>query len=241
MWSTRATGTFCGERVAYLKNVEIPEGREDWYGEAQVSEKEETLQEHCLRAIRRASLPGEHGLILMGSGDWNDGMNRIGARGRGESVWLTQFLSVVARRFGRLTGESELLSLAEKLNRVLEQCAWDGRWYLRAYDDAGNPVCGGERIDALAQSWAVFAGLQSERCESAMQSVKERLIDWDAGVLRLLAPPFDGEADTVGYIAGYVPGVRENGGNTRTRLAGRGSPWRNWGQVEERLARPSTR
>lgn len=221
------------ERVAYLKNVEIPEGREDWYGEAQVSEKEETLQEHCLRAIRRASLPGEHGLILMGSGDWNDGMNRIGARGRGESVWLTQFLSVVARRFGRLTGESELLSLAEKLKRVLEQCAWDGRWYLRAYDDAGNSVCGGERIDALAQSWAVFAGLQSERCESAMQSVKERLIDWDAGVLRLLAPPFDGEADTVGYIAGYVPGVRENGGQYTHAACWTGIALAELGQVED--------
>lgn len=200
------------ERVPYLCNVEIPEGREDWYGQAQVSSKEETLREHCMRAIRRASLPGEHGLILMGTGDWNDGMNRIGARGRGESVWLTQFLSVVVRRFGRLVGDKELMALSEKLNRVLEQCAWDGKWYLRAYDDEGNPVCGGERIDALAQSWAVFSGLQAGRCECAMRAVRERLIDWDAGILRLLAPPFDGEADTVGYIAGYVPGVRENGG-----------------------------
>ena len=116
---------------------------------------------------------------------------------------------------------------------MLEQCAWDGRWYLRAYDDAGNPVCGGERIDALAQSWAVFAGLQSERCESAMQSVKERLIDWDAGVLRLLAPPFDGEADTVGYIAGYVPGVRENGGQYTHAACWTGIALAELGQVED--------
>ena len=114
---------------------------------------------------------------------------------------------------------------------VAQMCIRDR--YLRAYDDAGNPVCGGERIDALAQSWAVFAGLQSERCACAMQSVKERLIDWDAGVLRLLAPPFDGEADTVGYIAGYVPGVRENGGQYTHAACWTGIALAELGQVED--------
>ncbi|MBE5766963.1 MAG: hypothetical protein E7335_07370 [Clostridiales bacterium] len=199
-------------RIPYLKNEKIPEEREDWYGEAQVSEVEESLFEHCMRAIRRSVRKGSHGLILMGTGDWNDGMNRIGAEGRGESVWLTQFLSVVAREFGHLTGQKELINLSEELNRAIENAAWDGKWYRRAYDDAGRPVGGGERIDAISQSWAVFAGLDKVRTKQAMESVKERLINSEDGIVRLLAPPFDGECESIGYIAGYVPGVRENGG-----------------------------
>ncbi len=203
----------------FLKDVDIPEGHEDWYGEAALSTEKGTLNEHCLRAIRRARQTGAHGLLLMGCGDWNDGMNRVGRRGTGESVWLTEFMIVVLEAYAPLCDEptaAEFKELAGQLREAIEQNAWDGRWYRRAYMDDGTPLGsaeteGGCQIDALAQSWAVIAGLSRERVKMAMAEVEKRLFDRKYDIIKLLTPPFDGSCDP-GYIRGYPPGIRENGG-----------------------------
>ena len=216
----RETGdeTILDEEIPFLEDETIPEGREDWYGEARMSGESATLREHGLRAIDRAARFGEHGLLLMGTGDWNDGMNRVGREGRGESVWLSEFMIAVIQAFAPCCGEAErerLRALSDKLRENIEREGWDGGWYLRAYDDRGEKLGGHEnaecRIDSLPQSWAVLAGLDRVRCQAAMNAVSESLIDRKNGVIRLLTPPFDGES-APGYIRGYPPGVRENGG-----------------------------
>jgi len=206
------------EEVPFLKDVAIPEGREDWYGEPEQGESA-ALHEHCLRAIERAARTGAHGLLLMGAGDWNDGMNRVGVRGRGESVWLTEFMIAVIGRYAVCCTEAEnerLKEMSLRLREALEREAWDGRWYLRAFDDEGRPLGGRAsqvcRIDSLSQSWAVLAGLDRVRCEQAMDEVSRQLVDQGSGLIRLLTPPFDGAEEDPGYIRGYPPGVRENGG-----------------------------
>jgi len=206
--------------VPFLKDVPIPDGREDWYGQAEPSEQSASLHEHCLRAIRQALRLGKHGLLLMGAGDWNDGMNRVGHMGVGESVWLSEFAVVVLESYAPLCDEqtqSEFHEIAGRLREALEQHAWDGRWYRRAFMDDGTPLGsweteGGCRIDSLSQSWAVLAGLSRERVKTAMNEVQSQLFDRDAGLIRLLTPPFDGHTTDPGYIRGYPPGVRENGG-----------------------------
>ena len=209
------------EQIAYLEDVAIPEGREDVYREMAPGGVVETLHGHCMRAFRRAAgATGAHGLLRMGAGDWNDGMNRVGARGRGESVWLSQFAVACASEYRAVAPvEADrvwLWRLGEELRGAVEAHGWDGGWYLRAYDDdgralggAGSPEC---RIDAISQAWAVLAGLDGERCRRAMDAAWERLVDVDAGVIRLLTPPFEGRGPDPGYIRGYPPGVRENGG-----------------------------
>lgn len=203
----------------YLKDVDIQPGREDWYGEAQHAEAVGSLREHCLRALHRAYQPGEHGLLLMGGGDWNDGMNRIGARGKGESVWLSEFYQVAAREFMPYCSPEEQALLEQRcaaLSCAVEESGWDGGWYLRAIDDDGRPVGGREctqcQIDALSQCWAVLAGQDEVRARTAMQEVLHRLVDKEHGLVKLLTPPFTGEDIDPGYIRGYPPGVRENGG-----------------------------
>ena len=216
----RETGdeSILDETIPFLEDEAIPEGREDWYGDARESAERATLLEHGLRAIDRAAQFGEHGLLLMGTGDWNDGMNRIGREGRGESVWLSEFMIAVIRLFAPCCGEADwerLRALFDKLRESVEREGWDGGWYLRAYDDRGEKLGGHEnsecRIDSLPQSWAVLAGLDRVRCQTAMNAVSESLIDRKNGIIRLLMPPFDGES-APGYIRGYPPGVRENGG-----------------------------
>ena len=182
-----------------------------------------SLYEHCVRAIERACTVGQHGLPLMGSGDWNDGMNRVGADGKGESVWLAWFLTATLRSFavhadarGDTTAATRWRARADAYVDAVERTAWDGAWYRRAYYDDGTPLgtatddeC---RIDAIAQSWAVLSGAADpERARMAMRSVNERLIRDDARLLLLLAPPFDRSVRDPGYIKGYLPGVRENG------------------------------
>ncbi len=206
--------------IPFLKDVPIPKGHEDWYGEALPSEKTASLHEHCLRAIRRAYRTGTHGLLLMGSGDWNDGMNRVGHEGIGESIWLTEFMIVVLEKYAPLCNEetqSEFFRLASQLREAIELHGWDGKWYRRAYMDDGTPLGssqsdGGCRIDSLAQSWAVLAGLSRDRVKTAMSEVEKQLIDRENGIIKLLTPPFDGEIPDPGYIRGYPPGIRENGG-----------------------------
>ncbi len=212
------------EDVFYLKDVPIPDGQEDWYGVAEVSQVSEPLYLHCLRALRRAARTGEHGLPLIGTGDWNDAMNSVGDEGRGESVWLGWFLSVTQRRFAAVIrriglGEDadELEKGAAALEAALEEHGWDGAWYRRAFFDDGTPLgsaindeC---RIDCISQAWAAISGRGNpQRVQSAMQAVEKHLVSWEEGILRLLWPPFANTAQEPGYIKGYLAGVRENGG-----------------------------
>jgi len=179
---------------------------------------------HCVKAILHGLRFGAHGLPLIGSGDWNDGMNLVGRRGKGESVWLAFFLCHVLREFAevaRLRGdlafagrcETEAVQLAQRI----EESAWDGQWYRRAYLDDGSPLGSAGnaecQIDSVAQSWSVLSGAgNAARSRSAMHAVERRLVRRDDGLVQLLDPPFDTSALDPGYIRGYVPGVRENGG-----------------------------
>ncbi|HEU4748332.1 MAG TPA: hypothetical protein VFS56_07500, partial [Gemmatimonadaceae bacterium] len=182
-----------------------------------------TVYDHCARALRRACTRGSHGLPLIGSGDWNDGMNRVGIEGKGESVWLAWFLITTVRKFalhaeGR--GDSalagDLLRIADDYVDAVESSAWDGEWYRRAYFDDGSPL--GSRtsdeckIDSIAQSWSVISGAGDPgRSAIAMASLNRYLVNEDAGIILLLTPPFDKTTHDPGYIQGYLPGVRENG------------------------------
>ena len=209
------------EEVPYLIDVEIPEDDDDWYGVPEVSSLSESLDAHCMRAIRRAaSMTGVHGLPLMGAGDWNDGMNFVGDGG-GESVWLGQFLSVVAEDYAAVAESEEqreeLLSLAARMREAVEASGWDGAWYRRAYYRDGAPLGsvsseGGCRIDLIAQCWAVVAGLDPERCRQAMDSAWSQLFDPEHRLIKLLTPPLADAPRDPGYIARYPAGVRENGG-----------------------------
>ena len=213
----RATGdaAVLDEEIPYLEDVEIPAGREDYYGPAQASSATGTLRQHCLRAVDSVRL-GAHGLPLMGAGDWNDGMSRVGAAGRGESVWLGFFLAETLRRFAPYCAaetREALLSRREALLAAAEEHAWTGEWYARAWFDDGQilgaPGCEECEIDLLPQVWAVFAG--AKHAETALESALARLVDRENGIVRLLDPPFDGLTEP-GYIRAYPPGVRENGG-----------------------------
>jgi cyclic beta-1,2-glucan synthetase len=183
-----------------------------------------TLYEHCVRAIRHGLRYGEHGLPLIGSCDWNDGMDRVGHKGRGESVWLGWFQIEVLQRFAEVAERrgdygfaTTCHGAAQMLASNIEHNAWDGNWYRRAYFDDGTPL--GSRandecqIDSISQSWGVLSGAADpERAASAMAAVDQRLVRRDAGLVQLLDPPFDDGVLDPGYIRGYVPGVRENGG-----------------------------
>jgi cyclic beta-1,2-glucan synthetase len=188
-----------------------------------VSPQRGTLYEHCLRAIDRTLTAGAHGLPLIGTGDWNDGMNRVGHLGHGESTWLGWFLHAVLSQFAlvcetRAQGDTatRYRSEAARLAQVLE-LAWDGDWYRRGYFDDGTPLGSAQseegKIDSMAQSWAVLSGAApARRAERAMDAVRTVLIHRPAQVILLLTPPFDSSAHDPGYIRGYVPGIRENGG-----------------------------
>ena len=207
------------ERVEFLKDIEIPEGREDVYAQMEPSGAYASLREHCMRALNRAYKTGSHGLLLMGAGDWNDGMNRVGTEGRGESVWLSMFCSVCLREFaGIMDGdEREKLELrADELIAAVEKNGWDGEWYLRAYNDDGMPLgshandeC---RIDLISQAWAAFAGCDEARTCKALDAAWRELYEPKERIMKLLTPPFTGKSSDPGYIAAYPPGVRENGG-----------------------------
>jgi len=183
-----------------------------------------TLYEHCVRAIKHALRPGKHGLPLIGSGDWNDGMDQVGNKGQGESVWLAFFLYDVLIRFARVAnahGDFEFTATckneAATMQSNIEASAWDGEWYLRAWFDDGVPLGSKDntecRIDAIAQSWSVLSGAAPDsRATMAMDSLNKYLVRRDLKLIQLLDPPFEGKGLNPGYIKGYVPGVRENGG-----------------------------
>jgi cyclic beta-1,2-glucan synthetase len=183
-----------------------------------------TLYRHCLAAIERGRTAGAHGLPLFGSGDWNDGMDRVGIGGLGESVWLGWFLHATLTRFAPLcermgeTGRAdELRGHADRLRQALGASAWDGEWYRRGYYDDGRPLGSARsdecRIDSLSQSWAVLAsGADERRAAAAMDAARRHLVREDDGLIMLLTPPFDRGTEDPGYIKAYPPGVRENGG-----------------------------
>jgi len=212
------------EQVPFLEGRALGPDEEAYYDLPQCSTELATLYEHCVRSIKQGLRFGRHGLPLMGTGDWNDGMNLVGRGGKGESVWLAWFLCDSLRLFGDLAagrGDDELARLcldqAEELRANIEAHAWDGGWYRRAYFDDGTPLgsSGNEecRIDSVSQSWAVISGAgDTLRARQAMAAVDESLVERDAGLIKLLDPPFDSSALEPGYIKGYVPGVRENGG-----------------------------
>jgi cyclic beta-1,2-glucan synthetase len=212
------------QAVHFLEGRALGPDEESYYDLPGRSAESASLYEHCARAIRHGLRYGEHGLPLMGSGDWNDGMNLVGIHGKGESVWLGFFLHTVLNSFAGLAerrGDQPFAELclreAKDLRRNLARHAWDGAWYRRAWFDDGallgtwsNDECS---IDSIAQSWSVLSGAGDvARSRMAMDALDERLVRRDSGLIQLLDPPFDKSALNPGYIKGYVPGVRENGG-----------------------------
>src|SRR5581483_11493441 len=221
-----ATGdaTVLAEPVHFLEGRPVNPEDDSYYDLPARSAETASLYQHCVRAIERGLSFGSHGLPLMGSGDWNDGMDQVGAKGKGESVWLGFFLydvlerfSALARAQGDTTFAERCVSEAARLRASLEEHGWDGAWYRRAYFDDGTPLGSAEntecRIDSIAQSWSVLSGAgDAERSRHAMQALEQHLVRRDDGLVQLLDPPFDKGTSNPGYIKGYVPGVRENGG-----------------------------
>lgn len=212
------------EMLPFRTGDPLAEDEEERYGHYALTEEKASLYEHCCRALERGTTFGPQGLPLMGAGDWNDGMNRVGIEGRGESVWLGWFLTATLKRFAALSeryGETEraerFRERATSLIRALETQAWDGDWYRRAYYDDGTPL-GSDRnrecqIDSLPQSWSVISGGgDPERVAEALASVDARLVREEDRLLLLFTPPFDETPHDPGYIKGYPPGIRENGG-----------------------------
>ncbi|HZW36495.1 MAG TPA: protein ndvB, partial [Candidatus Deferrimicrobiaceae bacterium] len=212
------------EPVPFVEGRPVNPEEDSYYDLPGRSEQAASLYEHCMRSILRGLATGEHGLPLMGSGDWNDGMNLVGIHGKGESVWLGFFLYEVLLRFAEVAGTRGDLSFAERCRREadqvrlkIEQNGWDGAWYRRAYFDDGSPLGSGSnpecQIDSIAQSWSVLSGAgNAGRSRMAMEAVDRRLVRRDHALIQLLDPPFDKSELNPGYIKGYVPGVRENGG-----------------------------
>ena len=212
------------EQVPFLEDALLPEDVDESYSIPKVSGESGTVYEHSLRALKRGLRFGEHGLPLIGSGDWNDGFSRVGREGKGESVWLGWFIISTLKRFVNLCELRQDLELVKYYHQVIEDLGknielhgWDGEWYRRAYFDNGTPL-GSSRnaecqIDAIAQSWSVLSGsAKPSRAKDAMQALEHYLLRKGEGILLLLTPPFDHDQLEPGYIKGYVPGVRENGG-----------------------------
>jgi len=212
------------EACPFLESRPLKDGEPSNYELPRVSEQKSSVYDHCLRAIRHGLSYGVHGLPLMGTCDWNDGMSLVGAGGKGESVWLAFFLITVLKRFApiaRLHSDAAFADLCESeaatLHERVEASAWDGDWYKRAWFDDGTPLGSAAnsecQIDSIAQSWSVLSGAASpERARTAMASLHRRLVHADTRIVQLLDPPFDTSQPSPGYIQGYVPGVRENGG-----------------------------
>jgi cyclic beta-1,2-glucan synthetase len=212
------------EKIPFLSALPLTSGEEERYAEYPHSEDRFSLMDHCLRAIEMGATKGVHGLPLMGTGDWNDGLNRVGVNGRGESVWLAWFLCDVLKRFavicenyGNIGAAQRYRLKAKEYAAAVERSAWDGDWYRRAYFDDGKPLGSIQsdecQIDAIAQSWSVLSGSgDQKRSAQAMQSVLDRLIDQPHRLSLLFTPPFDKTLSDPGYIKGYMPGTRENGG-----------------------------
>jgi cellobiose phosphorylase len=212
------------ERVPFLKSPVLGPDQEEDFNLPEVSGQTGTVYEHSVRALEHGYRLGPHSLPLMGTGDWNDGMNKVGAHGTGESVWNGWFFVTVLKAFAELAGRrgdthraAWCKERAESLRAALEANAWDGGWYRRAYFDDGTPLGSAQndecQIDAIPQAWAVISGAADpSRAQRAVAAVEERLVRPEGKLIQLFDPPFDRGALQPGYIKGYVPGIRENGG-----------------------------
>jgi cellobiose phosphorylase len=222
--TTTGDNTLLDEVVPFIKSPVLREDQEEDFNLPATSEQTGTIYEHCVRALKHGYRLGAHGLPLMGTGDWNDGMNKVGAHGKGESVWngwffvtvLNAFSSLATRR-GQADDAAWCRERSESLRTSLEANAWDGAWYRRAYFDDGTPLGSAQndecQIDAIPQAWAVISGMaKPERIRSAMDAVQKRLVRTKDKLIQLFDPPFDKGVLQPGYIKGYVPGIRENGG-----------------------------
>jgi cyclic beta-1,2-glucan synthetase len=212
------------EMVPFLEGPVLHEGEQEAYFQPAVSDEQATLFEHCARALDQSLALGSHSLPLIGTGDWNDGMNRVGEQGKGESIWLGWFLHTALTGFAQLADGRDAQSRAANwrrhaaaLGEAIERDGWDGNWYRRAYFDDGtvlgsasNSEC---RIDSIAQSWSVISQAgDPARAARAMAAVEKYLVRQDDGLVLLFTPPFDQTTLDPGYIKGYPPGIRENGG-----------------------------
>jgi cellobiose phosphorylase len=212
------------ESVPFLHAPLLKPGEEDHFDLPEVSGQIATLYEHCVRALEHGLKLGPHNLPLMGTGDWNDGMNQVGAHGKGESVWNGWFMLATLQDFAAVAANRTdpkragwCRERAESLRAALEAHAWDGQWYRRAYFDDGTPLGSAAndecQIDSIAQSWAVISGAaDASRARQAMTAVQQRLVRESDRLILLFDPPFDKGKLEPGYIKGYVPGIRENGG-----------------------------
>ncbi|MDR3628154.1 MAG: protein ndvB, partial [Ignavibacteriaceae bacterium] len=221
--STGDTGIL-DEKINFLEGRAVNKEDDSYYDLPNKSKESASLYQHCVRAITKGLVFGKHGLPLMGTGDWNDGMNMVGKQGIGESVWLGFFLYKVLMEFTKLAGIKGDITFAERcqmeaemLQRNIEQNGWDGNWYRRAYFDDGTPLGSASnqecKIDSIAQSWSVLSGAgEAVHSEMAMDALDKYLVRRKYKLIQLLDPPFDKSNLNPGYIKGYVPGVRENGG-----------------------------
>ncbi|MDQ2890426.1 MAG: glycosyl transferase [Gemmatimonadota bacterium] len=212
------------ELVPFVSGPELERGEDEVFLRPVTGVAPASLYEHCCRALDRSLTAGPHGLPLMGTGDWNDGMNRVGREGRGESVWLGFFLSQIIGDFaplcdarGDTARAARYAAFRNVLDVALNDAGWDGRWYRRAYYDDGTPLGSASaeecQIDAIAQAWAVISGVAPPaRAAQAIDAMEAQLVAERDGIIRLLTPPFDRTSHDPGYIKGYLPGVRENGG-----------------------------
>lgn len=222
----RNTGDYSilDEEIEYLKDEPLKDGEDERYNISRVSDLKESLYKHCIKAIEKALKFGPHNIPLMGSGDWNDGMSTVGNKGKGESVWLGWFLYSILDNFKeicRYKGDKDncqrYSEMMDFIKENLEENAWDGHWYRRAYFDDGTPLGSYQneecKIDSLSQSWAVISKAGDKaRTEEAMKSLSKHLVKEDKGMIYLLTPPFNKSNLHPGYIKSYIPGVRENGG-----------------------------
>lgn len=233
------------EMSPFLQSEPLEPDNHERYEATVLSQEDGSIYEHCIRAIDRSLLVGEHGLPLMGIGDWNDGMSQIGAEGRGESVWLGWFLGGILEKFAEVCSSRNDDERAERyrehvqsLKNALNEHAWDGAWYRRAFHDGGvwigtegNKEC---RIDSIAQSWSVISGLgDTEKQEKAMRSFDTELVDRELGIAKILTPGFDRSDPSPGYIQGYPPGIRENGGQYTHGVVWGILAWAKLGQGEK--------
>jgi cyclic beta-1,2-glucan synthetase len=216
--------TVLEEMIPFLEGDTLAEGQKESYFEPRISETRATLFEHCARALDLRLSVGAHGMPLMGTGDWNDGMNRVGQGGKGESVWLGWFLHTILWEFAKIADARSESKRAEAwrlhvsaLKAALEREGWDGEWYRRAYFDDGTPLGSAQntecRIDSIAQTWGIMSGAaEPGRGARAMAAADKQLVRVKDGLILLLAPPFNHTDHDPGYIKGYLPGIRENGG-----------------------------
>ncbi len=239
---TTGDASILAEPVPFLTAAPLKENEEERYGHYPHAGEPYPLIEHCRRALEKGATRGPHGLPLMGTGDWNDGMNRVGAEGKGESVWLAWFLVDVLQRFAGIIEQyggptianaaqtaAQFRQQAAEYAARIEQAAWDGKWYRRAYYDDGTPLGSKQSeecaIDSIAQSWSILSGTglpgealaerasaDPQRARAAMQSVLDHLVRPADRLILLFTPPFDHTEHDPGYIKGYLPGIRENGG-----------------------------